>query len=74
MWNFERLFTREAGRTPSQYVMEARVEAARRQLEQTERGLKQIASAVGFGSADLMRRAFARVVGMPPGKYRDRLR
>jgi transcriptional regulator GlxA family with amidase domain len=72
--NFERVFTREAGRTPMQYVMEARVEAARRQLEQTERGLKQIASAVGFGSADLMRRAFARVVGMPPGKYRDRLR
>jgi transcriptional regulator GlxA family with amidase domain len=35
-----------------------RVEAARRQIEGTERGLKQVASAAGFGSVDVMRRAF----------------
>jgi len=31
--NFERVFTREVCTTPSQYVLQMRVEAARRQLE-----------------------------------------
>src|SRR4029079_6231217 len=37
--NFERVFTREVGTTPSQYVLQTRVEAARRQLERTNGGL-----------------------------------
>jgi transcriptional regulator GlxA family with amidase domain len=71
--NFERMFTREVGRTPSQYVLQARVEAARHRLEQTDGGLKQIAAACGFGSADVMRRAFLRSVGTTPHKYRRQL-
>ena len=69
--NFERVFTREVGTTPSQYVLQMRVEAARRQLERTERGLKQVASAVGFGSVDVMRRAFVRLLGITPRRYRE---
>jgi transcriptional regulator GlxA family with amidase domain len=68
--NFERVFTRELGMTPSKYVLHARVEAARYRLERTDRGLKQIAAACGFGSADLMRRSFARLVGVTPNQYR----
>ena len=69
--NFERVFTREVGTTPSQYVLQMRVEAARRQLERTDRGLKQVASAAGFGSVDLMRRAFVRLLGITPRRYRE---
>ena len=69
--NFERVFTREVGTTPSQYVLQTRVEAARRQLERTERGLKHVASAAGFGSVDVMRRAFVRLLGITPGRYRE---
>jgi transcriptional regulator GlxA family with amidase domain len=69
--HFERVFTREVGTTPSQYVLQARVEAARRQLERTDRGLKQVASAAGFGSVDVMRRAFVRLLGITPRRYRE---
>jgi len=69
--NFERVFTREVGTTPSQYVLQMRVEAARRQLERTDRGLKKVASAVGFGSMDVMRRAFVRLLGITPSRYRE---
>jgi transcriptional regulator GlxA family with amidase domain len=69
--NFERVFTREVGTTPSQYVLQMRVEAARRQLELTERGLKQVASAAGFGNVDVMRRAFVRLLGTTPRRYRE---
>ena len=69
--NFERVFTREVGTTPSQYVLQTRVEAARRQLERTERGLKQVASATGFGNVDVMRRTFVRLLGITPRRYRQ---
>jgi transcriptional regulator GlxA family with amidase domain len=69
--NFERVFTREVGTTPSQYVLQMRVEAARRQLERTDRSLKQVASAAGFGNVDVMRRAFVRLLGITPSRYRE---
>src|SRR5215471_414568 len=69
--NFERVFTREVGTTPSQYVLQMRVEAARREIERTRKGLKQVASAAGFGNVDVMRRAFVRLLGLTPSRYRD---
>lgn len=71
--NFERVFTRETGTAPAQYVLQLRVEAARRHLERTDRGLKQVAAAAGFGSADVMRRAFVRLLGLTPARYRELL-
>jgi transcriptional regulator GlxA family with amidase domain len=69
--NFERVFTRETGTSPSQYVLQMRVEAARRQLERTGGALKQVAASVGFGSIDVMRRAFVRLLGITPSRYRE---
>jgi transcriptional regulator GlxA family with amidase domain len=69
--HFERVFTREVGITPSQYVLQTRVEAARRQLERSERGLKQVASSAGFSNVDVMRRAFVRLLGITPRRYRQ---
>ena len=64
--NFERVFTRELGVSPARYVLEMRVEAARRMLERTKKKLEQIALACGFSSADAMRRAFLRTLRMTP--------
>ena len=69
--HFERVFTREVGTTPSQYVLQLRVEMARARLERTNVGLKQVASAAGFGSVDVMRRAFVRLLGITPSRYRE---
>jgi transcriptional regulator GlxA family with amidase domain len=68
--NFERVFTREVGTTPSQYVLQVRVEAARSLLERTNNGLKHVASTSGFGSVEAMRRAFVRLLGLAPRRYR----
>jgi transcriptional regulator GlxA family with amidase domain len=69
--NFERVFTREVGTTPSQYLLQTRVEAARRQLERSDGSLKAVASAAGFGNVDVMRRAFVRLIGITPRRYRE---
>jgi len=69
--NFARVFTRELGITPARYIEQIRLEAARQQLEQTGKSLEEIASSCGFGSAELMRRAFLRSLEITPGRYRD---
>jgi transcriptional regulator GlxA family with amidase domain len=71
--NFERVFTREIGCTPARFVSQMRVEAARRELERTDKSLEQIARHCGFVSSDLMRRAFVRSVGITPARYRTQL-
>ena len=68
--NFVRVFTADVGTTPAKYVLHLRVEAARRLLESTPGDVKRIAAAVGFGNADVMRRAFGRVLGKSPSSHR----
>lgn len=71
--NFVRVFTADVGTTPAKYVLHLRVEAARRLLESTTRDVKRIAATVGFGNADVMRRAFLRVLGKSPSALRSSL-
>ncbi len=70
--NFARVFAREVGRTPARFVEHARVEAARRRLEDSGESVEQVAEGVGFGSAECMRRAFLRHVRVSPADYRNR--
>ena len=69
--HFERVFTREVGTMPSQFVLGMRVESARRQLERTDNGLKQVAATSGFSGVDVMSRAFVRLLGVTPRRYRE---
>ena len=55
-----RRFTAELGVTPARYVATARVEAARRELEETDASVATIAVRAGFGTAESMRRTFVR--------------
>jgi transcriptional regulator GlxA family with amidase domain len=70
--NFARVFTREIGVTPARFVASVRVETARRRLEESSDDLDAICRGCGFGSLESMRRAFMRLVGTPPGQYRER--
>jgi transcriptional regulator GlxA family with amidase domain len=69
---FARAFTAETGVTPGQYVDRVRVEAARRDLEDSTRGVEEISRARGYGTPEAMRRAFIRSLGVSPAEYRRR--
>lgn len=71
---FARRFKDETGVTPAAYVETARVQAARIVLETTDHAIDQVALETGFQSAERMRRAFHRHVGISAGEYRDRFR
>jgi transcriptional regulator GlxA family with amidase domain len=70
--NFGRAFRRETGLTPAAYVEALRVERARTALQETVAPTETIARLCGFGSAEVMRRAFQRRLGVPPTVYRER--
>jgi transcriptional regulator GlxA family with amidase domain len=70
--NFARVFTREVGTTPARFVTSARVETARRLLEESSESLQMVCGLSGLGSLEAMRRAFLRTVGIAPGQYRAR--
>jgi len=69
--NFSRAFVRETGVTPAGFVEALRIEAARRALESTPRGLDAIARDCGFGTVATMHRAFRRRVRTSPNRYRE---
>jgi transcriptional regulator GlxA family with amidase domain len=70
--NFARVFSREVGLTPGQFVENLRLETARRRLEESVDGVDLIASETGFGTRESMRRAFLRNLHVPPSAYRSR--
>ncbi|HTI00566.1 MAG TPA: DJ-1/PfpI family protein [Acidisoma sp.] len=70
--HFARMFRADLGMTPAVWVEMARVEAARRLLEEGRQMPKQVAAACGFADADVLRRAFLRRVGVTPAEYRRR--
>ena len=72
--NFQRVFTRELGKSPAHYVEEIRIEAVRRKLERSMQGMGEIATACGFNSADVMARSFMRQLKTTPAEYRARFR
>ena len=72
--HFARVFKQETGATPARAALAARVEAARRRLEDGGDALEGVASACGFGSAEVMRRAFLRTLRVGPAQYRRRFR
>jgi len=71
--HFVRVFLAEVGETPSAYVERARTELACRKLAETTDTVAAIAARCGFGTAETMRRTFARRLGVSPTEYRRRL-
>lgn len=70
--HFARVFRAETGVTPARFVENARVENARRHLEQGSRSLDRVASACGLRDAEHLRRTFVRRLGVTPRDYRLR--
>lgn len=69
-----RMFHDQVGLTPARFVEQARLEAAKVLLATGDHGQEAVARRAGFGSADTMRRAFRRALGVSPSTYRSRFR
>ncbi|MBD8044265.1 DJ-1/PfpI family protein [Arthrobacter sp. Sa2BUA2] len=71
---FARRFKSETGTTPSAWINAQRVLRAQELLEESELSVEEVARAVGFGQAVLLRHHFNRDVGISPAAYRRAFR
>jgi transcriptional regulator GlxA family with amidase domain len=69
--HFTRVFTRDTGMTPMEFIQNARIDRAREHLENTDLPLKTIAFRSGFGSVRYMRLLFSDKLGLTPTQYRQ---
>ena len=69
-----RRFSSLVGEPPLSYLTRWRMELAARHLRETDRAVSTIARDVGYTSEFAFSRAFSRLRGVPPGRYRAELR
>ncbi|NMG05986.1 AraC family transcriptional regulator [Brasilonema sp. UFV-L1] len=68
---FCRLFKQSMHMTPHQYVIQRRVELAKRLLKQSDLGIANVALLCGFAHQSHLSRHFRRLVGMSPKAFRS---
>lgn len=66
-----RVFKKETGETPFEYLRRVRLRCAKYWLHQTNEKLADIARITGFGAEQEMYRAFQRLEGLSPRGYRN---
>jgi AraC-like DNA-binding protein len=67
-------FARRLGMPPMQYLAQWRIHAAAQELCHTGKSILEIAAQVGYDSDASLTRAFKRVMGTPPGVWRQQQR
>ena len=65
-----RIFREVMQKTPHEYIVEKRLETARRRLESRHDTIKEIASSCGFEHTEVFHRSFFKRFGETPGDYR----
>jgi AraC family transcriptional regulator len=74
MYHFSRLFKQSTGYSPHQYVMNCRIETAKRLLAKTEEAIDQICRQVGFQSQSHFTNVFRKLIGTTPKAYRRQVK
>jgi AraC-like DNA-binding protein len=71
---FARRFTSLVGEAPLAYLTRWRLNLAAQRLRDTDLAIAAVAGQVGYGSEYSFSRAFTRLHGQPPGRYRRQFR
>ena len=67
---YHRLFHQEVGESVTRYISRRRMERASEELVNTDQPIINIALKYQYGSQESFSRAFLRLYGLTPGKYR----
>lgn len=68
--HFMRLFKARKNVTPSRFIVQERIEAAKSLLMSSNHSISRIADLLGYSDVYFFSRQFKQVTGMPPTKYR----
>jgi AraC family transcriptional regulator len=73
MYHFSRLFKQSTGFSPHKYVMNCRIERAKRLLTKTEEAMDEIYQQVGFQTQSHFTNVFRKLIGTTPKAYRKQV-
>jgi len=68
---FARIFKKETGKTPHEYVMSSRINTAKFYLKTTKLTVEEIGLSLGFPTASSFCASFKRYLHISPLKYRN---
>ena len=68
--HFTRVFREETGMSPVEYIMQLRLDRAKRMLRGNDKNLSEIALDCGFNSSSWFSQCFNRAFGIAPSDYR----
>lgn len=71
-YHLAHLFKEEMGISPIKYLIQCRIEEAKRLLTHTSVPISEIASKVGYPNSIYFNLIFKKMTGVPPGKYRKK--
>ena len=69
-FHFSRLFKKSTGKSPYQFVLQRRIERAKKLLRNSTRSLADVGGELGFSHQSHFTSAFRKQVGATPGAYR----
>jgi AraC-like DNA-binding protein len=70
--HFERRFRSATNNTPLEYIQRVKIEAAKKQFENTSKNVNEVMYDVGYSDNKAFRYVFKKITGMSPIHYRNR--
>jgi transcriptional regulator GlxA family with amidase domain len=70
--NFERRFKKATANTVSEYIQRVKVEAAKKDLENSRKNINEVMYDVGYTDTKAFRTTFKKITGLPPVEYRNK--
>lgn len=70
--NFVRRFKKATQNTPLEYIQRVKIEAAKRNLESTQKNVNEVMYLVGYNDQKAFRTVFKRYVGLSPVAYKTK--
>ncbi|PSL45374.1 AraC family transcriptional regulator with amidase-like domain [Chitinophaga niastensis] len=70
--HFERRFKKATNNTPVEYIQRVKVEAAKKQLETSQKNVNEVMYDVGYADTKAFRTVFKKITGLSPIDYRNK--
>jgi transcriptional regulator GlxA family with amidase domain len=70
--HFERRFKKATNNSPAEYIQRVRIEAAKKQFENTRKNVNEVMYDVGYIDTKAFRTTFKKITGISPVEYRNK--
>lgn len=70
--HFERRFKKATNNTPAEYIQRVKIEAAKKQLENSRKNVNEVMYEVGYSDTKAFRTIFRKITGLSPIEYRNK--